>query len=98
VHGFELVVAELDEGCKPKALNHGDLNALTTASNLPGRGYRLSSNAISRWPRIREEAEFIGSARESGCSGEAWVTRAYLKVWPEYTVHPERCDLRFFMA
>jgi len=82
--GFELVVAELDEGCKPKALNHGDLNAITDSIRIYlDADIRLSPNAITAVARELCEGGGIhcSAPRIQVAPAKSRVTRAYLKVW-----------------
>src|SRR4051812_9313292 len=83
-HGFDLVVAELEEGCKPKALNHGDLNAITDSIRIYlDADIRLSSNAITSVARELRDGSGIhcSAPRIQVAPARSLVTRAYLKVW-----------------
>jgi len=82
--GFELLVTELEEGCKPKALNHGDLNALTDSIRVYlDADIRLSSNAITAVARELRDGTGIhcSAPRIRVAPAKSLVTRAYLKVW-----------------
>ncbi len=47
-HGFEMVVVELAEGCKPKALNQGDVHAIPDSIRIYlDADIRLSRTAIT---------------------------------------------------
>src|SRR5213079_2999517 len=84
VRGFELVVAELEEGCKPKALNHGDLQALPDSIRVYlDADIRLSPNAITAVARELREGSGIhcSAPRIEVAPAKSLVTRAYLKVW-----------------
>ena len=61
--GFELVVVELAEGCKPKALNQGDLQAIPNSIRVYlDADIRLSRNAISAVARELREGSGIHCA------------------------------------
>ncbi|HEV8377310.1 MAG TPA: glycosyltransferase [Tepidisphaeraceae bacterium] len=82
--GFELVVAELSEGCKPKALNQGDVHAIPNSIRIyVDADIRLSRNAISAVARELREGSgtHCAAPRIQVAPAKSWVTRAYLKVW-----------------
>ncbi len=82
--GFELVVAELGEGCKPKALNHGDSQAIADSIRIYlDADIRLSPNAIRAVARELREGSGIHCAapRIQVAPAKSLITRAYLKVW-----------------
>ncbi|HEV8607121.1 MAG TPA: glycosyltransferase family 2 protein [Tepidisphaeraceae bacterium] len=82
--GFELVVAELSEGCKPKALNHGDLQVIPDSIRVYlDADIRLSPNAISAVARELREGTGIHCAapRIQVAPAKSLITQAYLKVW-----------------
>jgi cellulose synthase/poly-beta-1,6-N-acetylglucosamine synthase-like glycosyltransferase len=82
--GVELLVAELREGCKPKALNQGDVLALPDSVRVYlDADIRLSTNAIASVAR-----ELQGGTGIHLCApavrvapARSLVTRAYVKVW-----------------
>jgi cellulose synthase/poly-beta-1,6-N-acetylglucosamine synthase-like glycosyltransferase len=82
--GFELLVAELSEGCKPKALNHGDLQVIPDSIRIYlDADIRLSPNAISAVARELRDGTGIHCAapRIQVAPAKSLITRAYLKVW-----------------
>jgi len=83
-HGFELLVAELAEGCKPKALNQGDVHAIPDSIRVYlDADIRLSRNAITAVTKELREGSGIHCAapRIQVAPAKSWITRAYLKVW-----------------
>lgn len=82
--GFELIVRELTEGCKPRALNEGDATAIEGAVRVYlDADIRLSPNAISAV--ARELAPGTGihccAPRIEVARPRSWASRAYVKVW-----------------
>ena len=83
-HGFELIVVELSEGCKPKARNQGDIHAIPNSIRIYlDADIRLSRNAISAVANELREGSGIHCSRPAiqVAPAKSLVTRAYLKVW-----------------
>ena len=82
--GIELLVAELREGCKPKALNQGDVLALPESARVYlDADIRLSTNAIAAVARELQEGTGIHLCAPAVrvAPATSLVTRAYVKVW-----------------
>ena len=82
--GIELLVAELSEGCKPKALNQGDVLALPESARVYlDADIRLSRNAIAAVARELQEGTGIHlcAPRVTIAPPRSLATRAYVKVW-----------------
>jgi cellulose synthase/poly-beta-1,6-N-acetylglucosamine synthase-like glycosyltransferase len=82
--GIELLVAELREGCKPKALNQGDLLALPDSVRVYlDADIRLSTNAIAAVASQLQEGTgtHLCAPAVRVAPARSLVTRAYAKVW-----------------
>jgi len=82
--GFELVVTELKEGSKPKALNQGDSHAFHDGIRVYlDADIRLSPNAIAAVARELRPGTGIHlcAPQISVAKPRSWMTRAYVKVW-----------------
>ena len=82
--GIELLVAELRDGCKPRALNQGDVLALPESVRVYlDADIRLSPNALTLVSRELREGTGIHLCAPAVrvAPARSLVTRAYAKVW-----------------
>jgi glycosyltransferase involved in cell wall biosynthesis len=81
---IELLVRELEEGCKPKALNEGDSEAIPDSIRIYlDADIRLSPNAIAAVARELSPGTgtHLCAPRIQVARPRSWVSRAYVKVW-----------------
>jgi cellulose synthase/poly-beta-1,6-N-acetylglucosamine synthase-like glycosyltransferase len=85
--GHELIVEELPRGCKPDALNHGDLSAAPGIRVYTDADVRLSPDALQG---IIDELENGRAALTAPAlhvaPARSLVTRSYIEVWSRLPV------------